>query len=635
MTATLLPPASLQFADANGIPYAGGTLWTYIPGTTTPKASWKDAAQAVLNTNPIVLDIAGRCIIYGSGAYRTILSTALGVLVFDQLTTSTTPVIISPAMTPVVTASTTDAGLIAAGIDSDIVPLLKSATVNVLLNTVVASGAISANPSIAFGPVGNAFATLGSIVQYGTTTSATLREFGASFGLESYAGYGGTGAFGIRADKVGVYSGIEGFANSADIWALNTVTRLAAGFPALSNSLGYELDFNNEAAARGVTDGLAGFAAPKAAGLLVTGASTFSSTAGIEVGGPSNTQWYRGIGVSSGVSQTAFYDYSTGTTGIEMQATHAGWGIDMLGSALGGAVRVPNNSGIYARNQANSADIAITAVDTSNNLLVGVAIGGGSTASGVYVGNNVVPFIDNSYSCGTSSNRFSTIYAATGAINTSDPSLKTDMAPMPSRALAVVNAIQPIIYRWIVGGVVLQDTTQTQTVQETATHEYDGFDIQVSDGIATKVPVTKSYTKDVYDTIPLLDVAGQPILAYVPAVPERVNPVTGATIPGRDAGYVPETHQVPRMVTKDVVVREHVDRPGKRIHGGFSAEDIGTVAGLLGLDDYAAFVRGPDGTLHYRPDEMSPILWQAVRELSTQVTALTAQVAALSAPPAH
>jgi hypothetical protein len=99
---TLLPSPELQFCDANGVPFAGGTLATYTPGTTTPKNTWADQGGTVLNANPIVLDAAGRCIVWGSGVYRTILSDAAGNLVWDQLSTT----IVSQAMAPVVMAPT-------------------------------------------------------------------------------------------------------------------------------------------------------------------------------------------------------------------------------------------------------------------------------------------------------------------------------------------------------------------------------------------------------------------------------------------------------------------------------------------------------------------------------------------------
>jgi hypothetical protein len=68
-----VPPVIIpeqQFNDADGHPYAGGSLTTYVPGTTTPKQTWLDPGQAALNTNPIILDAAGRCLLYGDGDYR-------------------------------------------------------------------------------------------------------------------------------------------------------------------------------------------------------------------------------------------------------------------------------------------------------------------------------------------------------------------------------------------------------------------------------------------------------------------------------------------------------------------------------------------------------------------------------------
>lgn len=86
MTATLLPNGEQQFIDQNGEPYAGGSVYFYIPSTTTPKTTWKDAGQSVPNTNPVILDSAGRAIIYGSGQYRQVLFDSLGNEVWDQLT---------------------------------------------------------------------------------------------------------------------------------------------------------------------------------------------------------------------------------------------------------------------------------------------------------------------------------------------------------------------------------------------------------------------------------------------------------------------------------------------------------------------------------------------------------------------
>ena len=97
MTAFLLSNAEQVFLDNNGVPLALGTVGMFIPNTMTPKATWQDAAQATLNTNPINLDSAGRAIIYGNGTYRQIVNDALGNTIWDQITgifnTSTLPLL--------------------------------------------------------------------------------------------------------------------------------------------------------------------------------------------------------------------------------------------------------------------------------------------------------------------------------------------------------------------------------------------------------------------------------------------------------------------------------------------------------------------------------------------------------------
>jgi hypothetical protein len=66
-----------QFFDDNGDPLASGKLYTYAAGTTTPKATYTTAAGAVENTNPVILDSAGRAVIFLSGSYKFTLTDSL------------------------------------------------------------------------------------------------------------------------------------------------------------------------------------------------------------------------------------------------------------------------------------------------------------------------------------------------------------------------------------------------------------------------------------------------------------------------------------------------------------------------------------------------------------------------------
>jgi len=54
--ASLSPAPVSQFFDANGNPLAGGKLYTYVSGTTTPLATF-DAQNGTENTNPIILNL--------------------------------------------------------------------------------------------------------------------------------------------------------------------------------------------------------------------------------------------------------------------------------------------------------------------------------------------------------------------------------------------------------------------------------------------------------------------------------------------------------------------------------------------------------------------------------------------------
>lgn len=87
-TASLLPNGMQQFFDNDGNPLSSGTVDFYIPSTTTRKNTWQNSTETIVNTNPVVLDAAGRAIIYGDGVYRQILKDRLGNTIWDKTTTS-------------------------------------------------------------------------------------------------------------------------------------------------------------------------------------------------------------------------------------------------------------------------------------------------------------------------------------------------------------------------------------------------------------------------------------------------------------------------------------------------------------------------------------------------------------------
>lgn len=92
MSQPLSPVFRQRFFDSNGDPLAGGKVYTYVAGTTTPKATYTDSTGSSANTNPIILDANGECDIWmGSGYYKIVLKNSADVTQWtvDLVTSST------------------------------------------------------------------------------------------------------------------------------------------------------------------------------------------------------------------------------------------------------------------------------------------------------------------------------------------------------------------------------------------------------------------------------------------------------------------------------------------------------------------------------------------------------------------
>lgn len=82
---SLYAGAGAQFFDDNGAPLNGGLIYTYGAGTTSPVSTYTDSSASTNNTNPIVLDSAGRTPaqiwLTAGAAYKFVLQTSTGVLI--------------------------------------------------------------------------------------------------------------------------------------------------------------------------------------------------------------------------------------------------------------------------------------------------------------------------------------------------------------------------------------------------------------------------------------------------------------------------------------------------------------------------------------------------------------------------
>jgi hypothetical protein len=77
--------AGWQFFNNDGTVLAGGKLYTYAAGTSTPKATYTTSAGSIAHANPIILDSSGRVpngeIWLSTGTYKFSVFTSASTLI--------------------------------------------------------------------------------------------------------------------------------------------------------------------------------------------------------------------------------------------------------------------------------------------------------------------------------------------------------------------------------------------------------------------------------------------------------------------------------------------------------------------------------------------------------------------------
>jgi hypothetical protein len=79
-TGTVMPAPKYCAYDNNGDPLSGGLLEVFLAGTSTPATTYADVGLTTPNTNPIVLDAAGRATVFlAPGSYKFVQRTSLAL----------------------------------------------------------------------------------------------------------------------------------------------------------------------------------------------------------------------------------------------------------------------------------------------------------------------------------------------------------------------------------------------------------------------------------------------------------------------------------------------------------------------------------------------------------------------------
>lgn len=173
---SLLAGAGWQFFDDNGTPLTGGKLYTYIAGTTTPATTYTDSTGTTANTNPVILNSAGRVpyeIWLTSGTnYKFILKTSTDVLIgtYDNIKSAATSLDGTGNNNAVAYFNATGAFTSSPNFTFNGATNALTVTGNISGNNLTAGGTLAVTGNSTF--TGNATVT-GTIASTGGITSAT------------------------------------------------------------------------------------------------------------------------------------------------------------------------------------------------------------------------------------------------------------------------------------------------------------------------------------------------------------------------------------------------------------------------------------------------------------------------------
>jgi hypothetical protein len=179
-----------------------------------------------------------------------------------------------------------------------------------------------------------------------------------------------------------------------------------------------------------------------------------------------------GVGVGSGVSKFSITGNKIGNDLAGSSGPQA-YGIYIVGGSTDYYQIIGN---IITNN--GTAPIYDGATSATNKIVQDYAInGGGLKMTGNLISANIVPLADNLYQLGASGGRWTAVWAVNGTIQTSDPSLKTDISPLPT-ALPIIQDIDPVTFKWISGGLVPEKRITRKRLPILGTEDFTEEDVE-------------------------------------------------------------------------------------------------------------------------------------------------------------
>jgi hypothetical protein len=422
-----------------------------------------------------------------------------------------------------------------------------------------------------FSPVGNGASTSTRFNMLLNDKYTNQREFEFALGGNFTHGTPTDSSDFAAGAKVLQYLGVYASGTVNRVWAQNALLHLAEGTNIRYANV-HELDIDNCTKSYGTADAGSGLGPYAVWGVTINGAHSCSSstpvytiTGGIGLlSSQSGPLYERGFVDGPGATRQAGFDcYSGATFALRDTGSHS-VGIELRGSYSTAAVRIPQGVSISSLNPSGDT-VRMLNVDSQYNLRLGAPSG----MTNLLAERTLLPATDNTFQLGSAQQRWTSVWAANGTIQTSDARLKTEVEDISSeQAARFIDALEPKSFKWRVGGQ--EAVVEKQKREILLRHEDQVIEMQSSDG-----------------------------------------------------SMVEHTLNVPIFEEQDVdVVVGYKSVPGKRRHFGVVAGNVKAACDAAGIADFGGYVRDEDGTEAVRPDQLLAMALVELRSLRQRMATL-------------
>jgi len=222
---------------------------------------------------------------------------------------------------------------------------------------------------------------------------------------------------------------------------------------------------------------------------------------------------------------------------------------------------------------------------------------------GLRVSDHFGPDTDNAYDIGSATYRMQDVWASNGTIQTCDVTQKTVRPDKPVLGLDFINRLSPISFTW------KNRTIPAKTEQ-----------------VSYEKPKMLEVTKNIVSSITELREGKYVVIPGTRTVRSEIPEIEEIAVYDEEGKFLgAQKKHVMETVVYDRVITPEKTFEYKRVHQGFSAQNVKKVLDDLGIDtnDFAGYIHDKDSDLKaLRLTEFIPSLVRAIQELSAKIIVL-------------